>query len=198
MKRQDRESVMHRLRALALLLLLTAAIALMTACGEENNLVDTLETEPLGDIKDFTASTVLDGHFGKEEIASKDLTMMYFWSTDSDACLNELLAVDRLWQIAPDNVQIVLYCMDPPESRDNILITMEEYSYTGTALLEPRGDLEKLVEKVDTLPTVLFFNSKGEAVGPALIGGVDDPSEDYPDAIDDILEDMGKSSNWKE
>ena len=105
---------MHRLRALALLLLLTAAIALMTACGEENNLVDTLETEPLGDIKDFTASTVLDGHFGKEEIASKDLTMMYFWSTDSDACLNELLAVDRLWQIAPDNVQIVLYCMDPP------------------------------------------------------------------------------------
>ena len=60
----------------------------------------------------FIADTLEGGTFTQDDLAAKDLTVMYVWSTTCGYCVDEMPELAEFAATLPDNVQLITYCAD--------------------------------------------------------------------------------------
>ena len=201
---------MNPRNTLPLLLGLLLLLSLLTGCGTEpapsagdappaDSAAPAAE-EPasgaaaLGSLASFTAGT-LDGEtFTQEDIAAKDATVVNFWSTTCGPCIAELPDLAAFAGALPDNVQVITVCLDGSGNEERAAEILEEAGFEGPTLISGDGDLLDLSRNLMYTPTTVFADSGGTLRGEAVIGGREDLSGTFLEAVNQALADSGKEA----
>ena len=147
------------------------------------------------DIRFFDAS-LLDGSAstGEELFAGKDVTVINCWATWCPPCLEEMDELAAFAKTLPDNVQLITYCVDGTQHRDECARVLEEADFEGTTMISANGDFTTLIEQMQYVPTTLFVDSVGCQLCDSLIGSPTDLAAAYTECINAGLKSLGKGT----
>ena len=155
---------------------------------------DTEYTEPedtqFHALSSFTAQTLDGGVFTPENLAEKDITIMYVWTTFCGFCVDEMPELKEFAESLPENVQLITYCGDGSISQELAKKILDENGIDLVTIISGDGDFRKLDYELMYTPTAVFFNSKGEVVEEFLIGA-GKLSERYGQTLEHALEQVG-------
>lgn len=137
-------------------------------------------------LSSFTAQTLDGGVFTQEDLAEKDITIMYVWTTFCGFCIDEMPELKEFAQSLPENVQLITYCGDGSYSQDLAKEILDKNGIDLVTIISGDGDFRKLDYELMYTPTAVFFNSKGEVVEEFLIGA-GDLAERYGSTLEHAL-----------
>lgn len=144
-------------------------------------------------LKSFTA-TALDGStISQEEIGDKDVTILHFWATTCGPCIVEMPELAEFANALPENVQLITVCLDGLFDMEGAKSIVDEAGFQGITLITGEGDFRKVCERVVYTPTTITVNQEGNIVGDPIIGGQQDLAKTYTDAVNVVLQSMGKA-----
>lgn len=197
----------------ALFAVLVLAVSVLSACGETpekdnslavNSSVNSIESAPSSEDKtseeqseftnlnSFTAKTLDGKEYTSENFSEADVTVINIWSTSCGPCINEMPDIAKFAETLPDNVKLITWCLDGSYDASYAESILTSSGYKGITLITGDGDMEKLDSEIMYTPTTLFFDSKGNIIGDALIGGSDDLAAVYTEKINAALKALGK------
>ena len=177
------------------------AIGVLAAgCGQKEETEPTSESgrseERLGSsfssLRTFTAKTLDENVFTREDISKKDVTVINFWSLFCGPCIEEMPDLAQFEKALPDHVQALTVCLDGDASKEEARQILEEAGFQGTTLLSGDGDFQKICSQIQYTPTTIFLDKDGNIAAETIIGGQEDLAAAYTDAINDALKSMGK------
>lgn len=184
---------------IALLFSAVLALGILAGCGNNTSPSQSMEqTEgdsaaALGSLTSFTATTLDGNNFAQDDITTKDVTVINFWSLLCGPCVEEMPDLAALEKALPDNVQLITVCLDGSGSEDTVKEILQEAGFDGTTLLTGDGDFKEICDNIQYTPTTILVNSDGKFMGDAIIGGQEDLSASYIAAINQILKSEGKA-----
>ncbi len=152
-------------------------------------------TGRVGDITSFTTVT-LDGEtFTQDEFAPYDLTMVNIWSTSCGFCIDEMPALEMLYQSLPQNVNMVAICADARLNAEAAHSIVDAQGVTYPVLSDSLDLNEALLSKVTGTPTTIFVDDKGALVGDVQRGvpsrgGHEEVAQAYRTLIDEHLAEL--------
>lgn len=147
----------------------------------------------LGSLVEFSADRLDGGTFTQDDIQSKDVTVINFWSLTCGPCITEMPELAEFEKALPDNVQVVTVCFDAAWAQDETRELLEECSFEGVTLIAFAGDLFDVCTNIQYTPTTVFVDSEGNLVGDSIIGTQENLSEMYLEAINTVLRAGGKA-----
>lgn len=168
------------------ILLLTAVLALsaLTGCSEDT---------ASGSFSSFTAGTLDGGAFTQDDIKSKDLTIINYWGMFCGPCRAEMPDLAAYAKALPENVQLITICIDALSDLEGTREFMSSCGYEGVTLISGDEALASVVNQVQSFPTTVFVNSKGEVIGETIIGMQPDLAAAYTAAANKALKAEGKA-----
>lgn len=137
----------------------------------------------------FSTKTLNDDVFTQDNLAEYDLTMVNVWTTWCGPCIQEMPELQKLYEMLPDNVNMITICVDANDEPDLAKQITKESGCTFQTLYS-NGELEQsLLKEVTGYPTTLFFDRNGNLVGNSELGVPgDNPAEKYLKMIEERLE----------
>lgn len=169
-----------------MILLLTAVLALgvLTGCSEET---------ATGSYSSFTAGTLDGGTFTQDDIKSKDLTIINYWGMFCGPCRSEMPDLAAYAKALPENVQLITICIDALSDIDGTREFLNSCGYEGVTLISGDEALASVVNQVQSFPTTIFVNSKGEVTGETIVGTQPDLAAAFTAAANKALKAEGKA-----
>lgn len=195
--------LMKRFTAILLALMLTFALG---ACSKAEQAGEAEQTQipvdpdvqmgkfDLPDIRFFDAS-LLDGSAvtADELFGDCDVTAINIWATWCPPCLDEMDELAEFGKDLPDNVQLVLFCVDGTTHAEECQTILDEAGYEGKCIISATGDFSTLVNDVQYIPTTIFVNNTGKQQCDSLIGAPQALDAAYKERINIGLKAAGKS-----
>lgn len=122
-----------------------------------------------------TFSTVdLDGNPVDNEIFSKaDLTVVNFWGTYCNPCINELPDLGKWSKSMDDNVQMVGIVVDAKSFESDECTTAKEIrKKTGATYthLIAGSEFDEIIDELVGVPTTFLVDKDGKIVGEPIVG----------------------------
>ena len=148
----------------------------------------------LPDIRFFDAS-LLDGSAvtADELFGECDVTAINIWATWCPPCLDEMDELAEFGKDLPDNVQLVLFCVDGMTHAEECQTILDEAGYEGKCIISATGDFSTLVNDVQYIPTTIFVNNTGKQLCDSLVGAQQALDAAYKERINIGLKAAGKS-----
>ena len=148
----------------------------------------------LPDIRFFDAS-LLDGSAvtADELFGDCDVTAINIWATWCPPCLDEMDELAEFGKDLPDNVQLVLFCVDGTTHAEECQTILDKAGYEGKCIISATGDFSTLVNDVQYIPTTIFVNNTGKQQCDSLIGAQQPLDAAYKERINIGLKAAGKS-----
>lgn len=162
---------------------------LLLGCGANGGGAD---ADGFPDLLSFTAQTLAGDEFTAADFSDADLTMINVWGTYCGPCLREMPELAQLAKTLPKNVRMITFCIDASDQADTAREILDDAGFEGITLVSGDGDLEKLLQTLQYVPTTVFVDSEGRQVGEAAIGSPGNVAEFYTDAINAALTALGK------
>lgn len=172
-------------KRLALLLGAVLLLGVLAGCSKEE--------AAAGSYSSFTASTLDGGTFTQDDIKSKDLTIINYWGMFCGPCRSEMPDLAAYAKALPDNVQLITICIDAFSDIDGTREFMSSCGYEGVTLVSGDESIASVVNQVQSFPTTVFVNSKGEVTGEAIIGTQPDLAAAFTAAANKVLKAEGKA-----
>jgi len=192
----------------ALTLIISGVIGLTSGCaskgtgdsgttGSQTTGSSGSDNAEYGSLKEFSAKKLDGSAFTQDDLKKADITVVNFWSTSCDPCINEMPELAKLSTKLPSNVKLVTACLDGENDEDAARqIAWKAGLDESQTLIGGSGDWQSVTEKILYTPTTLFIDSEGNVVGEAIIGAPSNPSEDLEDlyiaSINEALKSIGK------
>lgn len=169
------------------ILLLTAVLALgvLAGCSKEE--------AATGSYSSFTANTLDGGTFTQDGIKSKDLTIINYWGMFCGPCRSEMPELAAYAKALPDNVQLITICIDALNDLEGTEEFLNSCGYEGVTLVSGDESIASVVNQVQSFPTTVFVNSKGEVTGETIIGTQPDLAAAFTAAANKVLKAEGKA-----
>ena len=168
-----------------LLLSLLLASSILSGCSNDD--------ATTGSFSSFTGYT-LDGEtFTQDDIKSKDLTIINYWGMFCGPCRTEMPDLAAFEKALPDNVQLITICIDAGNDWEGTKAFLDSCGYEGVTIVGGDESLSAVVTSVQSFPTTVFVNSKGEVKGSSIIGMQPDLAEAYTTAANKVLSEEGKA-----
>lgn len=133
----------------------------------------------------FSTKTLSGDAFTQENFAEYELTMVNIWTTWCGPCVDELLELQELYGMLPDDVNMITICVDANEESELAKQIMNKLGCTFQTLY-PNEQLEQsLLKEVTGYPTTIFFDQNGNIVGDPQVGVPGkNPAEKYLEMIE--------------
>lgn len=147
----------------------------------------------LGSLQSFSAGTLDGGTFTQEDIQAKDITLLNFWALTCGPCIAEMPDLAAFAAALPDNVQVVTVCLDGSGNEETARDVLSEAGFEGITLISGDGDLAALCGNLMYTPTTVLADGEGNLVGDAIIGGQEDLSGTFLEAVNAALAAGGKA-----
>lgn len=177
-------------KRLVFIIFIAMLTLLMAGCGANGG--SDAEENDFPDLLSFTAKTLNGGEYTARDFADADLTMINIWGTYCGPCLREMPELAQLAKDLPENIRMITFCIDAADSADAAKEILDDAGFEGVTLIGGDGDMEKLFQTLQYVPTTVFVDNEGHQVGKAAIGSPENVSEFYTNAINDALNDIGK------
>lgn len=178
-------------KRLSLIIFTVLLAVLLLGCGANGGGAD---ADGFPDLLSFTAQTLAGDEFTAADFSDADLTMINIWGTYCGPCLREMPELAQLAKTLPDNVRMITLCIDAADNADTAREILDDAGFDGVTLIDGDGDLEKLLQTLQYVPTTVFVDSKGRQVGEAAIGSPENVAEFYTNAINAALISIGKDA----
>ena len=168
------------MKKLCSILLITALCVSLVACGSKNKekrQVNSIVTT-MGNNASFPSAvnvfstTDLEGNTVTNDILSQaDLTVVNFWGTFCNPCINEMPELAKWNEEMPDNVQMLgaIVDVETVDSDENVIAP---------------GAFDQFINKLAGVPTTVFIDKNGKVVGEAVVGA---KVEEYKQHVEDYL-----------
>lgn len=177
-------------------LLLLAVVVSMTvaACSTKESGSTQKETETKEDQEalfgDFEAKTLLGETVNQDIFTEKKLTMVNIWATFCQPCIQEMPDLrDLNKEYADKGFQIVGMISDTNEIKDEAAMSIVEATGADYVHILPDGELAKVMQQVQAVPTTVFLNEEGKIVGQAYAGARS--KEAWTEIIEEKLDEVG-------
>lgn len=156
----------------------------------------TMAQQLYGSMSDFTASTMDGGTFTNDDLVGYDLTMVNVWQTNCHYCIEEMPAIELLYQSLPDNMNLITICLDGEFNIQLAEQILGESGATFTTLNNSESLSSGFTGNLTGVPTTIFVDSGGNIVGQPQVGMPTEGSDEaiaqrYRDLMDDCLEKIG-------
>lgn len=149
------------------------------------------ESESQFRLAEFNALTLDGESFTQEALANYDLTVINLWATWCLPCLLEMPDIAELSKELPDNVRLITYCLDYDDISE-VSKMLNKAGYEGVTIVDADGDMSRLADACEYIPTTVFVDSEGNSVHDILVGGQSRLKKVYLDAINESLGKLGK------
>ena len=127
-------------------------------------------------------------------LAGEKPVFLNFWATWCPPCLEEMDELADFAKTLPDNVQLVTYCVDGTQHKDECARILEEAGFEGKTMISANGDFTTLIEQMQYVPTTIFVDSVGRQLCDSLIGSPNDLASAYTERINAVLKSLGKDT----
>ena len=108
-------------------------------------------------------------------------------------CRAEMPDLAAYEKALPENVQLITICIDAGNDLEGTRDFLTSCGYEGVTLISGDEALASVVNTVQSFPTTVFVNSRGEVKGTPIIGMQPDLSEAYTTAANKVLSEEGKA-----
>lgn len=179
-------------------LCMAMALCLLTGCASRSNQPaadDTMKEKADSSyalLSTFTADTLEGGVFTQDDIQSKDVTVINFWSTTCGPCIMEMPDLASYADALPDNVQLITVCLDGNKNEETAKSILQEAGFEGITLIRGDNDLITVCNAIRYTPTTIFVDSEGNIANGTIIGAQKNVFETLTAAINQVLTDEGK------
>ena len=166
----------------------------ITAKGQDKDSPSELINLSFSNLDSFSAQTLDGGTFTSENFKDYDLTVVNIWGTFCGPCREEMPELASFANALPSRIQFITICTDADGNTHSAKSILSDAGFKGTTVISGDAQLIKLLNKVQYVPTTLFFDSKGMCVGTEIIGSPYDFSGEYTRSINSILSSLGKEN----
>lgn len=177
-----------------LLTLLIIAISLLTGCGgnknpEEENIAvtyDRLRLSAPGEVnfESFEGVDSKGNKINESIFADYDLTLINCWTTWCPYCIQEMPALNELYNELPENVNLISVCFDAYEMPEDFEAILNDNPHEYTVVAgSPEFNNKVGAENVTGVPSTLFADKSGKIIGQ--ISGV--PLSDNSTKVDETI-----------
>ncbi len=149
--------------------------------------------EAEGDLSSFTAATLDGGSYNQDGIKAKDVTVINVWGMFCGPCRAEMPDLAAYAKALPDNVQLITACVDAMNDPEGTRAFLSECGYEGVTLIGGDESFLAVFGAIQSFPTTIFVNSRGEIVGKPIIGGQSDLAASFTKAVNQVLAAEGKA-----
>ena len=167
---------MDRKKLPALFLAMLLTLGLLAGCSGE-------EAGDGGSFSSFAGGTLDGGTFTQEEIKG-----MF-----CNPCRAEMPDLAAYAKALPDNVQLITICVDALNDPEETVEFLAGCGYEGVTIVTGDEALVSVVNGVQSFPTTIFVNSKGEVVGSTITGMQRDLAGTYTAEVNKALAAEGKA-----
>lgn len=142
-------------------------------------------------MNDFSTKTLNDDTFTQAEFADYDLTMVNIWTTWCGPCVGEMPELQSLYEVLPDNVNMITICADANEESELAKQILAELGCDFQTLYPNEQIESSLLNEITSYPTTIFVDRNGNMVGEPQIGVPGkNPAEEYMKRIEERLSDV--------
>lgn len=178
-------------------LLLCAALCVgVCSCGPENKekkQVNSVVTA-MGNVATLPSAinvfstTDLEGNVVTNDFFSQaDLTVVNFWGTFCNPCIDEMPELAQWAEDMPDNVQMLGVVVDAESAdSDEYALAKQIIEKTGVTYTNvmAKGAFDQFLNNLAGVPTTVFIDKDGKVVGDAVVGA---KVEAYKQSVEDYL-----------
>lgn len=118
----------------------------------------------------FSAKTLDGGTFTQDDLSKYDITMVNIWTTWCGPCVDELPELQKLYEMLPQNANMITICADANEEPELANKIIEDVKSKFKVLVPDDKLKESLLKEVTAYPTTIFVDKNGNMVGKAQIG----------------------------
>lgn len=168
------------MKKIFLVLLIIVLCSSLWACNSKKEEEQTDATKALSAFSTFPDaisefSTIdLEGNTITNDIFSEaDLTIVNFWGTYCNPCINELPELAKWSESMPDNVQIIGIIVDvESEDSDAYPIAQQIVDETGATYphLLATEEFDNIIGEIVGIPTTFFVDKDGTIIGDPIVG----------------------------
>jgi len=161
--------------------------------GDSWDGTDVAEAPTVSNLGNFSASTIDGGTFTAADLASKDITVVNFWSITCPPCVAEMPDLAEIQRELPANVQLITVLLDGQSGVQEAQSILNKAGYRGVTLVptQDSGDLISAVSDIMYMPTTVLYDSQGVALSE-FVGGQMDLDDAIENAVNHQLSIMGK------
>ncbi|TJW10306.1 TlpA family protein disulfide reductase [Parvibacter caecicola] len=154
---------------------------------------DVAQAPTVSNLGDFSAATIDGGTFAAADLASKDITIVNFWSTTCPPCVAEMPDLAEIQRELPANVQLITVLLDGQSGVQEAQSILGQAGYRGVTLVptQDSGDLVSAVSDIMYMPTTVLYDSQGVALSE-FVGGQMDLEDTIENAVNHQLSLMNK------
>ncbi len=163
--------------------------------GDSWDGTDVAQAPTVSDLGNFSATTIDGGTFTVADLASKDITVVNFWSITCPPCVAEMPDLAEIQRELPANVQLITVLLDGQSGVQEAQSILNQAGYRGVTLVptQDSGDLISAVSDIMYMPTTVLYDSQGVALSE-FVGGQMDLEDTIENAVNHQLSLMGKPS----
>lgn len=161
--------------------------------GDSWDGTDVAQAPTVSNLGDLSASTIDGGTFTAADLASKDITIVNFWSITCPPCVAEMPDLAEIQRELPANVQLITVLLDGQSGVQEAQSILNQAGYRGVTLVptQSSGDLISAVSDIMYMPTTVLYDSQGVALSE-FVGGQMDLEDTIENAVNHQLSLMGK------
>ncbi|WWD83331.1 hypothetical protein TEGL_17390 [Terrisporobacter glycolicus ATCC 14880 = DSM 1288] len=158
-------------------------------------------TSKHGSIKNFSAKTLSGGTFTQDNLKKADITAISFWNTSCKSCVKEMPKLATIAKGLPKNINMVTAVLDGDSNKEVAKKILSNAGFKNTTLTSGDGDWSSITKKIQSTPTTIFVDSRGNIVVEPLVGSAGELSKTYKssdlakiykDSINNALKSIGK------
>lgn len=148
--------------------------------------------ETYGSLQAFTTTTLSGDRYTYENLNDAEMTLVNFWATYDEYCIDNLRELQALSEELPENVKIISVCYDSYDNEAMVQSIVDAAGVDFPVLLDSYTLDIAMIDQIVYISFTGCFDSKGNIVGEILDYMPVSPKDDYKFMMNEALFAMGK------